>query len=67
MLKELRVAQAVVIPMGDSCGGNMIMQSSIQWFGRTIAFCSGSILMPDAGGYDLLSLHPDGLKNIHEI
>lgn len=62
MLNELRVTLAVVIHLGDSCGGKMIMQSSIKQFRRTNVFCSGSIPMPDAGGCDLLSLYPDGLK-----
>lgn len=56
MLKELRVALAVVIPMGDSCGDKMIMQSSIKRFRRTNVFCSGSTPMPDAGVYDLLTV-----------
>jgi hypothetical protein len=45
----------------------MIMQSSIKQFRRTMTFCSGSIPMPDASGYDMLSLYPYGLKGIHEI
>ena len=53
--------------MGDSCCGKMILQSTIKRFGRTITFCSGSTSVPDAGGYNVLSLYLDGLEGILKI